>query len=190
MTDPVEPTPPAPRPPGQTWAAPAAPPFGVPPSRAPQYAPPPGYGVPVPRAGVAATAPPRPAATGRALGMVALIVAIVAAVVPAILVSIATFEIGLGAGRELAARPSDAAFDWSVLTPVRDWVLLAEVSFWVGIALGVWAVVQGLVAMVQNRGRGYAIAAVVVAVVGAILYVVALQGFLTTGLAAGSSIGG
>lgn len=109
---------------------------------------------------------------------------------PAILVSIATFQIGLGAGRGLASRQADQAFDWSILTPVRDWVLLAEVTFWVGTVLGVWAVVQGIMAIVQNRGRGLGIAAIAVAVGGAIIYAVCLQGFLTAGLAAGSSIGG
>ncbi|GAA1958168.1 hypothetical protein [Microbacterium deminutum] len=208
MSDPADPRPavpppiprrppaqrhPAPPSPAQPWAAPAAPPFGVPSgdTQHPRYAPPPGYSAAgAPSAGVAVTAPPRPAPRGFGLGLVALIVAIVAAVIPAILVSIATFEIGLGAGHELAMRPIDAGFEWSVLTPVRGWVLLAEVSFWVGTILGVWAIAQGLVAIVRNRGRGLAIAAVVVAVVGAIGYAVALQGFLTAGLAAGTSVGG
>ncbi len=127
---------------------------------------------------------------GSGLGLAALIVAITAAVVPAILVAVSAFRIGLGAGRELATRPLDADFDWSVLTPVRDWVLLAEVSFWVGTVLGVWAIVQGVVAIVRQRGRGLAIAAVIIAVVGAVAYAVALQAFLTAGLAAGSGIGG
>ena len=116
--------------------------------------------------------------------------AIVAAVVVPLVVGVATFNVGLGAGRELALRPLDADFDWSVLTPVRDWVLVAELSFYVGTALGVWAIVQGIIAIVTDRGRRTGIAAVAVAVLGAILFAIALQSGLTAGLAAGTGIGG
>jgi hypothetical protein len=160
---------------------------------APLYAPPPGDAAPdtLPVAPAAAPLPAaRPAATGPGLGLVALVAGIAAAVIPTILISVASFQVGLGAGKALALRPITQDFDWSVLTPVRDWVLLAEVSFWLGTALGVWAIVQGIIALVKNRGRGFAIAALCVAVAGFVFFAVALQGFLTAGLAAGSSIGG
>jgi hypothetical protein len=104
--------------------------------------------------------------------------------------AIASYRTGLGAGRELTARAFAADFDWSILTPVRDWVLLGEVSFWVGTALGVSALVLGVVAIVTARGRGAGIAAVIVAALGPIVFGAVVQGFLTAGLTAGTGIGG
>jgi hypothetical protein len=128
--------------------------------------------------------------SGRGLGIVAFVLATVATVGAALGAGISAFAIGLGAGREIAGRPFTADFDWSVLAPVRESVLLAEVSFWVGTALGVWALVQGIIALVKDRGRGWAIAAIVVAALGPIVFFTVLQGFLTTGLGAGTGIGG
>jgi len=124
------------------------------------------------------------------LGVVALALALVATVGASLFGAIASFNIGLGAGREITARSFDADFDWSILTPVRDWVLLGEVSFWVGTALGVWALIQGVVAIVTGRGRGAGIAAVAIAALGPIAFGAVVQGFLTAGLAAGTGIGG
>jgi hypothetical protein len=126
----------------------------------------------------------------RALGVVALVLAVIATVGAACGAAIAGFGIGLGTGREIAMRPLSTDFDWSVLAPVRDQVLLAEVSFWLGTAIGVWALVQGVIALVKGRGRGWAIAAVVVAALGPIVFFAVLQGFLAAGLAAGTGIGG
>ncbi|GAA1993313.1 hypothetical protein GCM10009777_31100 [Microbacterium pumilum] len=156
------------------------------------YAPPPGYAgpylaSPAPVGGMATN--PRHA-TGAGLGLVALLAAIAATVISGIAIVIAAFNIGLGAGREIALRPMDVRFDWSALTPVRDWVLVAEVSFWIGTALGVWAIIQGIVAIAKNRGRGLGVAAIVVAALGLIVFVIALQSALTAGLAAGTGIGG
>jgi membrane protein YqaA with SNARE-associated domain len=123
------------------------------------------------------------------LGVVALVLAFVATVGASILGAIASYRIGLGAGRELTTRTFDTDFDWSILTPVRDWVLLGEVSFWVGTALGVWALVQGIFAIVTARGRGAGIAAVIVAALGPIAFGAVVQGFLTAGLTAGTGMG-
>lgn len=120
----------------------------------------------------------------------ALIAALGAAVLAPIGGAVAAFNIGLGTGQEIALGPMDIDFDWSVLTPVRDWVLLAEISFWTGTVLGVWAIVQGIIAVVTHRGRRAGIAAVAVAVLGAIIFGAAVQGFLTLGFASGSGIGG
>ena len=117
------------------------------------------------------------------------LIALVATVGASISGAIASYRIGLGAGREITARTFDADFDWSILTPVRDWVLLGEVSFWAGTALGVWALVQGIVAIVTARGRGAGIAAVIVAALGPIAFGAVVQGFLTAGLAAGTGMG-
>jgi hypothetical protein len=121
---------------------------------------------------------------------VALVVALVATVGAALGAGAAGFGIGLGTGREIAMLPSGRDFDWSMLTPVRDWVLLAETAFWIGTALGIWALVQGVIAVVKDRGRGFAIAAVVIAALGPVVFFVVLQGFLGAGYAAGSGIGG
>lgn len=126
---------------------------------------------------------------GAALGITALVVAVIATVGASLLAAIASFRIGLGAGREISSRAFDADFDWSILTPVRDWVLLGEVSFWAGTALGLWALVQGIVAIVTARGRGAGIAAVIIAALGPIAFGAVVQGLLTAGLASGTGVG-
>lgn len=184
--------------------APSAAPSGAPPA-APGwpahpvgvYAPPVGYAPPAgyptaPPAGTApgSPAPGSPAPRSSVLGFTALALALVATVGASLVAAIASFNIGLGAGREVASRPFTGEFDWAVLAPVRDWVLWGEVSFWVGTAIGVWALVQGIVAVVTARGRGAGIAAVVVAALGPVAFGAVVQGFLTAGLAAGTGIGG
>ncbi|MFK4835994.1 hypothetical protein ACI3KY_09715 [Microbacterium sp. ZW T2_14] len=208
-----------PVPPG-AWAPPASPPFGapagsgadqppgaagpgvtpgvpagwaVPPAGA--YAPPPGYAPPAgyavsPVAATGQYGTGAPVQRSGVLGVVALALALVATVGAAIVGAIASYNIGLGAGRQISARAFDGDFDWSVLSPVRDWVLLGEVSFWVGTVLGIWALVQGIVAIVTARGRGAGIAAVIVAAVGPIVFGAVVQGFLTAGLSAGTGVGG
>lgn len=199
---PAQAQPPVPAPAAPTgWVAPSAPPFGTPTAPPAQaYAMPAGYAPPVgyvPGAQVgpgsapgygSAHAAARP--TGRGLGVVALIVAVIATVGAALVVGVAAFAIGVGTGREIALMPRGGDFEWAALAPVRDSVLLAEVAFWIGTALGLWALVQGVIAMVKDRGRGFAIAAVVIAALGPVLFFVVLQGFLSAGYAAGSSIGG
>lgn len=170
---PAESDPPAPT--AQPYAY--APPAG--------YAPPPqGYGPYVP---MAASAPP--ARRGPVLGIVAFVLAMLAAVGATIVGAIAGYSIGLGTGRSIALQPMDIDFDWSILTPVRDWVLLGEAAFWTGTVLGTWALVQGIVAIVKDRGRGWAIAAVILAVLGPIAFAVAVQALLTAGFASGASVG-
>jgi hypothetical protein len=118
------------------------------------------------------------------------VLSLVAVAGASLLGAIASFRIGLGAGRELTARPIDARFDWAVLSPVREWVLTGEIAFWVGTVLGIWALVQGIVAIVTGRGRGAGIAAVIVAALGPFVFGAVVQGFLSAGLAAGTGIGG
>ncbi|MFB7893831.1 hypothetical protein ACFC1I_16650 [Microbacterium sp. NPDC056044] len=202
--------------PPAAWAPPSAAPFGPPTSDASApgqpvgaaqgwsappagaYAPPVGYAAPAGYAAAPAAASvpaygapaPAPAKRGSGLGVVALVLALVATVGASLVGAIASFNVGLGAGREVATRPFTGDFDWGVLAPVRDWVLLGEVSFWVGTALGLWALIQGIVAIVRGRGRGAGIAAVIVAAIGPIAFGAVVQGFLTAGLAAGSGVGG
>lgn len=177
MSDPVEPAPPHPAPP----VPPQVPPYAAP------YAAPAGYG-----AQPLYVAPaPAPAAPGTStLGLVALLLAITAAVGASIVGAIAAFRIGMGAGNRLASLPIGTEFDFSVLSAVREWVLVGEIAFWAGTILGVWAIVQGIIAIVRGRGRVLGIVAVAVAVIGPVAFGIAVQATLTAGLAAGSSIGG
>lgn len=122
---------------------------------------------------------PRPSAV---LGVVALVLSLVAAVVPAILVGISAFEIGRVLPQGVTTTTSD---DLSLLSPARDQVLWAELSFWLGTILGIAAIVLGIIAIAKKKGRGAGIAALVVAVVGVVLFFIVL----VTALAAGSTAG-
>ncbi|EQM78276.1 hypothetical protein L687_17260 [Microbacterium maritypicum MF109] len=121
--------------------------------------------------------------TSGLFGTLALVLALVAAVVPAIVVGISAFEIG----RFLPNGASVTADDLRVLTPVRDQVLWAELSFWIGTVVGIAAIVLGIVAIAKKRGRGAGIAAVVVAVLASVIFFIALVVALTAGAATGLS---
>jgi len=125
----------------------------------------------------------------RPLGALALALAIVAAFVASGVGGFAAFRIARGAGAEMMAR-SGSGFDLRVLSPVRDIVLLGEAAFWSGTVVGVTALVLGIVATVRNRGRGAAIAAIVVSVVGPIVFVGLVLIALAAGAATVSATGG
>ena len=101
---------------------------------------------------------------------------------PAILVGISAFEIGRVLPQGVTTTTSD---DLSLLSPARDQVLWAELSFWLGTILGIAAIVLGIIAIAKKKGRGAGIAALVVAVVGVVLFFIVL----VTALAAGSAAG-
>lgn len=107
--------------------------------------------------------------------------ALIAFVVPTVIAAAAGYDIGVGLGREVPSVSSDT-FDLGLLTPVRGSVLLAEVAFWGGTVLGVWAIVQGIVAAVRNRGRGAGIAAIVIGVLGVFAFGTAVTWALTAGV--------
>ncbi len=186
MSDPAQPS----TPPPPEWAAPGAPPFGAPQAatgRLPGYAPPVGYAL-QPAPGPAAA--PASVRRGKALGVTALVASLVAVAGASLVGAVAAWRVGLGAGRALASRPIDADFDWSVLTPVREWVLAGEIAFWFGTVVGLWALVQGVVAIATARGRGAGIPAVVIAALGPVAFALVVQALLTAGLTSGSGIGG
>lgn len=117
-----------------------------------------------------------------------MIVAGLAAITP-ILAAVAAFRIGAGTGARLVDRPPASEFDLSILSPVRDWVLVGELSFWIGTVLGIWAIVQGIVAIARNRGRAPGVVAVVVAVLAPIVFAVATVLALGAGIEAGGFTG-
>ncbi len=77
-------------------------------------------------------------------------------------------------------------FDWRVLTPVRDLVLLGEVSFWAGTVVGIAAFVLGIVAVSRRAATGAGVAAIVLSVLGPFVFgglaVVAVIAGISTGL--------
>lgn len=169
----------------------------APPPRHPsQPVPPAGYTAPyaapytAPRPPVQGVQPPAPPATGSGLGLVALILALLATVGASAVGAASAWQLGLAAGKGSATAPMDADFDWSVLAPVRDWALAGELAFWIGTAVGITALVIGVIALVTQRGRVPGMIAVVVAALGPIVFFAAVAGTLSAALTAGSGIGG
>lgn len=144
----------------------------------------------VPRPPSAGIQPPEPAAKGRTLGIGALALALLAAVGASAVGAASAWQLGFTAGRGSASAPLDADFDWSVLAPVREWALAGEVSLWVGTALGIAAIVTGIIALVTQRGRVPGMIAVVVAALGPIVFFAAVATTLSAALSAGSGVGG
>ncbi len=167
-----------------------------------RYAPPPGYALaPAPVApygnplrpadspyGVPVAGPPP--TTSASLGVIAFALSLVAAVGTSIVAGVAAYRVGLGAGRRLFDDAMVGSFDWSFLTPVRGDVLWAEIAFWTGTILGVWALVQGIIAIAKRRGRGFGIAAVVIACLGPVVFGVVVQILLAAGITAGAGLTG
>jgi hypothetical protein len=180
---PVPPAPPTYAPAPPTYApAPPAPQAGAP---AYPAAPPGAYQVPV--GGYAAPAgnyqaPTQEEKKSGLLGVLALVLSLVAAVVTPIVAGVSGFEIGRRIPGGLDATDSDFL---SVLSPARDQVLWAELSFWTGTALGIAAIVIGILAIRKKQARGAGIAALVVAVLGPVFFWVVLLVALSTGTAAG-----
>jgi len=181
---------------------PPVPPYGAAPPPVPQpgyqaqpgypgqiaYPAPPGaYAVPVggyqtPAGGysVPPTAPP----ASRMLGVASLVAAVIAAVVVPILGGVFGFQIGtrVPSADLLDATGEDLAF----LTPARLQVLWAEIAFWAGTALGLLAIVLGVISAARRRGRGFGITAIVLAALGPVFFFVATLVLFGIGAAAGS----
>lgn len=156
----------------------------------PAYAPPVGYvapsGFPAPYTSPGAPSPlphsfaqPEPS-RGSLLGVVALVASLAAAVLLPILAIIAGVNIGAGLDGQTLFDEATGA-DLSVLTPVREWVLLGEIAFWAGTILGIWAIIQGIVAIALRAGRVQGIIAVVLAAAGPVVFAIAVQLSLTLG---------
>lgn len=174
MTDPQ-----LPPPPGAYSGSPATPP--VPPM---SPAPPGAYQVPVGGYATSAGTYTVPATTARPsalLGTLALVSALVAAIVMPLIAGANALAIG-----EALPTTTASTYDLRMLSPVRDQVLWAEVSFWAGTVLGIAAIVLGIIAVAKRRGRGAGIAAIVVAVLGVVFFFTVLIIALAIGGAAGA----
>lgn len=126
--------------------------------------------------------PPPPSRRGRPLGTWALALSVVAAVLAPAVGGFAAFRSARGAAPGLTTMSSNG-FDWRVLSPVRELVLLGEVAFWTGTAIGITALVLGIVAIVRRSGRGAGIAGLVLSVLGPIFFAVLTAIAIVAGLA-------
>ena len=135
---------------------------------------------------------PGPAARSSRLGVVALALALGAVVAGTALSGVTAFAAASDAmARAIEVSPagledlSDSQL-LALLSPVRGLVLWAEIGWWAATALGVWALVQGIVAIATRRGRRPAIAAVVVAAVGPVVFGIAVATAVFSGIAVGA----
>lgn len=135
--------------------------------------------------------PPTPSRRGRPLGTWALALSVIATVAASAVGGFAAFRSARGAAPGVATM-SSTEFDWRVLSPVRDLVLLFEIAFWSGTAIGIAALVLGIVATARRAGRGAGIAAIVISVLGPVFFgvltVIAIVAGLATLPAGGSPI--
>lgn len=104
---------------------------------------------------------PRPST----LGTVALLFGLIATVGASIVAGIAAVKIS-PAFMQFAASGADITGSLAWLSPVAQWELLAEVSFYAGTVLGILAIVLGFMAAAQRRGRGRGIWAIVLGFLG------------------------
>jgi len=111
--------------------------------------------------------------SSRTLGLVALIVAAVVVLAASIGVAIAGYPLGEAAGHAFASTPVGQSVDPAWMSSLQGWVAVLEVAFWLGTLGGMWALIQGLIAVATNRGRAFGIAASVVAVAGPVIFTAA-----------------
>ena len=163
--------------------------------------PPEPYDAPVTRSGApAGSTPPPPTAPAapayappartstkgpKTLGLIAFIASLIAVVGGSILAYIA----GLQSGTVAQYADSSGQIDPETLPPGAEqsavlFGVLTVAAFAVYGVFGLWGFIQGIVAAVKNRGRGWAIAAIVLAVLGGVVVSVALGLGAAAGLAA------
>ncbi|UNK71921.1 hypothetical protein [Microbacterium sp. H1-D42] len=165
-------------------------PFGSPPP--PPPAPPSGaYGVPIggypaPAGGYMVPYVEPPAS--RATGAIALVLSLIAAVVVPIVGAVFGYQIGVLVPVTAIDVSVESTFqdDLALLAPARMQVLWAEVTFWVGTAIGITALVIGIIATAKRRGRGLGITAIILAAVGPAFFFLAVFATFGVGAAVGS----
>lgn len=152
--------------PAPTYQAPI---YQAPIYQAPIYQAPPGAFA-GPASGYAAPlAPASRPPLGPALGRVALIFALIATVALTAVAAVLGWQIAQGASAAVDFATLESG-DLSFLTPVRDLVLWFEITAWTATGLGIWAMVQGIIAIAKRRGRGAGIAAVIIAAIGPFVF--------------------
>lgn len=156
--------------------------------QAPTYQAPPGaYPAPVggysaPAGAYQPSAPPQPRSS--ALGLVSFALSIVAAVVASIIGAAAAYQIGFRLPTVM--QEVNDSSDLSFLSPVRDQVLMGEVSFWVGTLAGIAAIVLGIMAIAKRAGRAWGITALVLGVIGPVIFFTVVGVTLGVGASAGA----
>ena len=127
----------------------------------------------------------RVAALARLSRACSVVVALVGAVVGSILAAIGGAQ--TGALAQYVDTTGSSQLDTTNLPPEAEQLavagsLLAVAGFLVWGVLALWGLIQGIIAVVKNRGRGWGIAAIIVAVLG----VGAVAIFLGIGVAIGA----
>ncbi|WP_314456540.1 hypothetical protein [uncultured Microbacterium sp.] len=144
-------------------------PYNPPPTRSEAQPAPGGYAAP-------AYAPEHRGPVSKKLGIIAFVVSVLAVVVGAILAFVAGVQTG-GLGQYVDS--STGQVDPESLPPGAEQsaiavAALSVAAFVVYGILGLWGFIQGIIAAVKNRGRGWGIAAIVIAVLGGIIVITAL----------------
>lgn len=121
-------------------------------------------------------APGHRAPVSKKLGIIAFVASLLAVVIGAILAFVAGLQ---AAGIAQYADTSTGQVDPSTLPPGAEQSaiavgVLSVAAFAVYGILGLWGFIQGIIAAVKNRGRGWGIAAIIIAVLGGIVVVTAL----------------
>ncbi len=152
---------------------------------APQAAPPGAYQVPVggyPTASGAYSVPDTTPAPSATFAVLAFVLGIVAAVVVPILAGV--FGAQIGARIPSGIDTNDP--NWiQALSPAREQVLWAEISFWTGTVLGIAAIVFGILSIRRKTRRALGIIGLVLAVLGPVVYWFALIISISVGIATG-----
>ncbi|MFZ8756814.1 hypothetical protein ACO03V_05265 [Microbacterium sp. HMH0099] len=143
-------------------------------SGAPQYAPP-----------VNDYAQPAHTKGGRGLGLIAFLAALAGAVIGSILGFVGGMQSGSLA--QYVDITGTTQVDPNTIPPEGQNAavvggILTLVAFLVWGALALWGLIQGIIAAVKNRGRGWGIAAIIVAVIG----IGAVLTFTSIGVAVGA----
>jgi hypothetical protein len=121
-------------------------------------------------------APDAHAPKKKTVGVIAFVVGLAAVVVGIIGGVLLGHEFGASDSFREAMRQGSTSSDPSQYPDLmRSSSFLAGIAlFYVGTALGLWAVIQGVVAIATRRGRAWGVVAIVLAVVGLIAYVAAI----------------
>lgn len=162
-------------------AAPVYPTYGAPglapqqPAYAPPWTPAPG--------GFAAALDPRPVVRSKTLGRVAFFLGLFAAVVSPVLIAV-----GFGPIAPLLVqrvdRGADPFGDLGWLAPFAGFELLAELALYAGTISGIAAIVAGIIAAAQKRGRAWGVWGMILGIIAPVIVAVVLFVMLIAAAAA------